>query len=73
MRSKEVETNFKVLKDENVEKEVKVFLILSMLGNDEISLNKAKELCTECGIFSDHWIAIDAQATDIFSKTYASM
>lgn len=70
MQDKLFKTNMKMLNDTTVEKDVKTYLILTMYANQEITLNKAKELFTEVGVFSEHWIAVDAKTTELFSKRY---
>ncbi|HEY8445117.1 MAG TPA: hypothetical protein VIK94_03190 [Bacilli bacterium] len=64
--NKDLEIRLEILKMPNVEQEVKLLHILEMTYYGDISLVKAKELCAECGLFSDHWIDVDAKATDIF-------
>lgn len=72
MTNKSIETSFEVLKNPNVEQEIKVLLILEIAYSGDISLAKAKELCTECAIFSDHWVVVDAKATAVVSEVYES-
>ena len=64
----QMEAIFKVLEDKEVEKEVKLSLILEMAYSGNVSLAKAKELCTETGLFSDHWVVVEAKATEVFSQ-----
>lgn len=66
--NKDLEIRLGILKMPNVEQEVKLLHILEMAYYGDISLVKAKELCAECGLFSEDWIAVDAKATDIFLK-----
>jgi len=68
MSDKTFETRLKILEMPEVEREIKLLLILEMAYHGDVSLAKAKELCTESELFSDHWVVIDAKATDIFSK-----
>lgn len=70
MQDKLFKTNMEMLNDTTVEKDVKTYLILTMYANQEITLNKAKELFTEVGVFSEHWISVDAKTTELFSKRY---
>lgn len=63
-------THCKIIQDENVDKEIKLFCILQLLHDEYISLHKAHELCTEIGLFSDHWITIDAKTTGIWQKYF---
>ncbi|PLS18978.1 hypothetical protein CVD28_00830 [Bacillus sp. M6-12] len=73
MKDKQFEANYQLVQDKNVDKEIKLFLILDMLYHEQISLNKARELCTEIGFFSDHWVVMDAKATEVFSPVYAKL
>lgn len=68
MNDKVLEANFNILKDETVGTDIKTYIILTMYANDEITLNKAKELFTEIGVFTEHWMAVDGEATKIFMK-----
>lgn len=68
--SKETITNLEVIKDKNVSTEVKAYIVLELLHNKEITLKKTKELFTEIGVFSDHWMAIDAKAVESFVEKY---
>ena len=61
MSDKIFETNMKIIEDKDIDKEIKLFCILDLLYDEEISLHKAYELCTEVGLFSDHWITIDSE------------
>lgn len=61
---------FDILKDQDVNKEIKLFIILDLLHDETISLHKAQELCTECGLFSNHWMNIDVQLTEIWPKYF---
>lgn len=64
-------TNYEIITDKNIKnKEIKLFCILNLLYEEEISLCKAYELCTEAGLFSDHWIVIDSQTTDVWGNYY---
>jgi hypothetical protein len=68
---KEKKWRFEIITDKNLDnKEIKLFCILNLLHEEEISLHKAHELCTEAGLFSDHWMVIDAQATEIWGNYY---
>lgn len=63
--------NYEVITDKTLDnKEVKLFCILTLLHTGDISLKKAYELCTEVGLFSDHWMVIDTQATEIWKNYY---
>jgi hypothetical protein len=73
MGEKQFEANMMIIEDPNVEREIKASLILELVYHGEISLNRAKELFTETGIFSDHWMAIDGKATELFSKTISTL
>jgi len=68
MKDKTFETNMEILKDTTVENEVKTYVILEMYANQEITLHKAKELFTEIGVFTEHWMAVDGEATNLFIK-----
>lgn len=68
--SKFLETNMKIINDVNINSEIKLFCILSLVYHENISLYKAYELCTETGIFSKHWMAIDSETTEIWEKFY---
>lgn len=68
--SKETKIKLSMIEDEKIAKEIKVLLLLEMVHQEEIGITKAKELCTEAGIFSEHWMAVDAKATDIYEKLY---
>jgi hypothetical protein len=63
-------TAFKILEDETVDKDVKLYLILDLLHDNKISLQKAYELCEENGIFSDYKIVIDAKTIEIWEEYY---
>lgn len=71
--TKETLVKFQILEDKEVDKEVKLLLILEMLHQKEIDITKAKELCTEIGIFSEHWLIVDTKANEIFQKYYANL
>lgn len=63
--------NYEIITDKNLDnKEVKLFCILALLHEEKISLHKAHELCTEVGLFSDHWMVIDTQTTEIWGNYY---
>lgn len=48
-----------ILKSTSINNEVKLWYILLLLHDEEISLYKAGELCQEAGLFLRHWIEID--------------
>lgn len=48
-----------ILHNKEVDNEIKLFTILHLLHYEYISIHKAHELCTEIGLFSDHWMAIE--------------
>lgn len=57
-----------MLEDVTVNQDIKLLIILELLHAGDITLRKAKELCEQQGLFSKSWVAIDADATDIFDK-----
>lgn len=60
-----------IIMDKSIDdNEIKLYLILNLLYEEKISLNKAFELCTEIGIFNNHWIEIDAKITKIWQNYY---
>ena len=65
---KTLKVDFNILKDEKVGQDIKTYIILTMYANNEITLNKAKELFTEVGVFSEHWMEVDGKATNLFMK-----
>ena len=67
-KEKWFKTGMKILQDEEVNNEIKLFIILDMLHHREISKNKARELCTEVGLFNGHWLVIDSETTDVWLK-----
>jgi len=66
------EALFKMLNDNDMSKEMKLFIILDLLHEEDISLHKAHELCTENGIFSKYWIELENECIPIFQKYYNS-
>jgi hypothetical protein len=63
--------HYDIIQDKNVnDKEIKLFCILELLYHEDISLHKAQELCTEVGLFSDHWMVVDAKIMDIWQDYY---
>jgi uncharacterized protein (DUF924 family) len=62
----------KMLKDNKINKEMKLFIILNLLHGEDISLQDAYTLCTEYEIFSRHWIEINTEYIPIFEKYYYS-
>lgn len=63
-------TAFKILDDETVDKDIKLYLILDLLHDNKMSLRRAYELCEKNGIFSDYWIVVDAKAIEIWEEYY---
>ena len=59
---------FKMLYDKNINKEIKLFLIIELIHNETIGLYKAYELCEEVGLFSEPWFCIDYKTTKIYEK-----
>lgn len=60
-----------IIMDKSIDdNEIKLYLILNLLHEEKISLNKAFELCTEISIFNNHWIEIDAKITKIWQNYY---
>ncbi|MFS0643780.1 hypothetical protein [Siminovitchia sp. 179-K 8D1 HS] len=55
----------KIIEDPEVNLEIKLLLILELSYNGEISLAKAKELCSEVGLFSEYYMAVDDKATSL--------
>lgn len=70
---KTLKVNLHLLQNINISDECKVYTIITMLDERQISLGKAKELFKEIGVFSRNWIEIDADVTNIFEETYSSM
>jgi hypothetical protein len=66
-----INAHYKILADKDVDKETKLFAILFLLHDDHISLHKAHELCTEYGLFSDHWMTLDAWMAENFHNYYS--
>lgn len=64
------ETHYKIIQDKDVDKEIKLFCILQLLHDECISLSKSLELCTEIGLFSEHWVAIDEKVINIWQKYF---
>lgn len=64
---------FELFKDVTVSKQVKIYLLLECVHSGNIGITKAKELCTELGIFHHHWMVVDAQATTDFEKKYNAL
>jgi hypothetical protein len=50
-----------IIRNKQTNKELKLFAILELLHEEIISLHKAHELCTECGLFSDHWMFVQSE------------
>lgn len=71
--NKQMNVIFELFKDVTVGKEVKIYLLLECVHNGNIGITKAKELCTELGIFHKHWTEIDAKATTEFEKKYKTL
>ncbi|MGF7535237.1 hypothetical protein AAGG74_16405 [Bacillus mexicanus] len=61
------EKTVEVLEGDNVSKEMKLYFLLDLLYNDEISLNKAREYCTKIGLFSDHWVSLELKTGDLLN------
>lgn len=55
------------LEGNNISKEMKLYLVLDLLYNDEISLNKAREYCSQFGLFSDHWVSLELKTGDLLN------
>jgi hypothetical protein len=68
INTKWLNTFFRIIQDKDTDKEVKLFFIIQLLNDEDISLYKAYELCTEGGLFSEHWIEIDAKALEYWQK-----
>lgn len=69
MRNKFFQAQMNMVENEEIDKEVKLLIILELLYHEEISLVKAKELCTQIGLLSGHWGSVDGRATELFSKS----
>lgn len=69
-----LKAHYQILEDENVDKELKLFIALELLHYEELkgSLHGIQELFEEWGIFSKHWICLDAECTEIFEQLYKS-
>lgn len=67
---KTVKTNLQLLQGTNMSLECKVYTIITMLDERQISLGKARELLKSMGVFSKHWIEIDAEVTSLFEEVY---
>ena len=68
--NKFIDTYFKVMQDPTSNKEIQLFCILDLLYTECISLHKAHELCTEYGLFSEHWMGLGVKATELWEKYY---
>lgn len=55
-----------ILENHAIPKEHKLFCILEMLHSDMISLEKAKELCYESGLFNKTSAEIDYEVTSLY-------
>lgn len=58
----------KIIGDSTINKEIKLYLIMELLYNGEISFGKAKEWINALKLFSEPCIVIDAQLTDYWHK-----
>lgn len=67
---KTVKTNLQLLQGTNMSLECKVYTIITMLDERQISLGKARELLKSVGVFSKHCIEIDAEVTSLFEGVY---
>lgn len=67
---KTVKTNLQLLQDANMSLECKLYTIITMIDDRQISLGKARELLGSIGVFSRHWIEIDAEVTTLFEEVY---
>lgn len=63
-----MEKEMQIIRNPKVETEVKLFLIMDLLHDKRITLKKSFELCTECGLFEDHWITVDNKVVKEFTK-----
>lgn len=57
----------KILDNNDIPKENKLFCILDMLDDEIISLAKAKELCYEVKLFHKHPTELDVEVTNLFT------
>lgn len=63
-------TTLCVIKDANVNKDIKLLLIIKLLHEGGISLGKAYDLCVETGLFSQYWPMIEYDAAEIIKRQY---
>lgn len=53
-----------IVTSEQIDVDVRLFVVLNLLHSGEISLKKAYELCTEIGVFTEHWVGVDARLVE---------
>lgn len=71
MLEKENQLRLDMANDGTLETEVRLFIVMDLLSEGVITLKKAHELCTEMGLYSDHWVGVDAKATKVFEERMA--
>lgn len=69
--SKEDKILLDFLYDSSVDMELKVFMVLELVGEGRITLRKGHELLGEIGVYSEHWVGLDARVTDMYEDRYA--
>lgn len=67
---KSYQTYMTIIKDKHINKEIKIFIIMELLHSEKIGIKAAYELCTEVGIFSEHWVGLDAKTTELYEKIF---
>lgn len=66
MLSKEDKILLDFIYESSVDMELKVFMVLELVGEGRITLKKGHELLEEIGVYSDHWVGLDARVTDMY-------
>ena len=64
------ETSLKVIADKKATKEIKIFLILELMGERLITTRKAHELCEEYGLYKNGWVGVDAKTVKLWEKCW---
>lgn len=71
MLSKEDKILLDFIYDSSVDMELKVFMVLELVGEGRITLKKGHELLEAIGVYSDHWVGLDARVTSMYEDRYA--
>ena len=70
MLSKEDKILLDFIYDSSVDMELKVFMVLELVGEGRITLKKGHELLGEIGVYSDHWVGLDARVANMYEDRY---